>query len=194
MTLPQWEQCSDVELVVAALVGNMGAFDELVIRYQSAMRIVAQQIVGNYEAAEDVVQEALLLAFKALPQLDDLNRFDSWLYSITRHRAMRYLKEAGRQEPTSELDEVLLENSNAVVSNPAQLMATTEVHNDINNAISQLPAECQEVLKLYYWEDMPQQKIAELLDLSLTMVKWRLRKAKKMLKASLKMKALQNSV
>ena len=66
---------SDAELVIAALAGNTKAFDVLVHRYQRAMLTVAQQIVQNPTDAEDVVQDALLRAFEALPQLDDLNRF-----------------------------------------------------------------------------------------------------------------------
>ena len=54
------------ELVLAALVGDLYAFDELVLRYRPAMDIVAEQIVGAAMGAEDVVQDALLLAYKAL--------------------------------------------------------------------------------------------------------------------------------
>ena len=54
------------ELVLAALVGDLYAFDELVLRYRPGMDIVAEQIVGAAVGAEDVVQDALLLAYKAL--------------------------------------------------------------------------------------------------------------------------------
>ena len=76
-------EASDTELVVAALAGNTQAFDVLVNRYRRAMLTVAQQIVRNPADAEDVVQDALLRAFEALPQLSDLNRFGAWLHSIT---------------------------------------------------------------------------------------------------------------
>ena len=81
---------NDAELVVAALAGNTQAFDVLVTRYRRAMLTIAQQIVRNPTDAEDVVQDAFLRAFEALPQLSDLNRFGAWLHSITRNRALRY--------------------------------------------------------------------------------------------------------
>jgi len=181
----QWKQYSDVELVIAALVGNLQAFDELALRFRPAMLTVAYQIVGTYEAAEDVVQDALLLAFKALPQLDDVNRFAPWLYAITRHRAFRYLKEEGRHEPRSDLDEVILKHSRAIAPDVAQTFTTREIHRELCEAIKGLGQEHQVVLQLYYWDEMSQQQIADFLDLPLTTVKWRLYKAKQMLKAHL---------
>ena len=52
----------DDELVLAALVGDQHAFDEQVLRYRSAMAVVAEQIVGAAVGVVDVVQDALLLA------------------------------------------------------------------------------------------------------------------------------------
>ena len=76
-------------LVVAAILGDLGAFDELAARYRAAVVRTAQSIVGR-EDAEDVAQDTLLLAFKALPSIDeprgsrrgfrpsrDIGRFDS---------------------------------------------------------------------------------------------------------------------
>ena len=60
---------SDEELVVGALLGDLGAFDELVYRFRRAVVLVAQQITGSRDTAEDVAQDTFLIAFKALPQL-----------------------------------------------------------------------------------------------------------------------------
>ena len=180
-----WKQSSDVELVVASLIGNLQAFDELAIRFRPAMLTVAEQIVGNNGVAEDVVQDALLLAFKALPQLDDLNRFSSWLYSITRHRALRHSRDEHRFELKSDLDEVILEHTHAGALDPAKIFEDDNEHNEVRVSIKQLPSEYQVVLRLYYWDNMPQQRIADFLSLPLSTVKWRLYKAKQMLRERL---------
>ena len=180
-----WKQFSDVELVVASLIGNLQAFDELAIRFRPAMITVAEQIVGNNGAAEDVVQDALLLSFKALPQLDDLNRFSSWLYSITRHRALRHSKDEHRFELKSDLDEVILEHTYAVALDPAKIFEDHDEHNEVQVSIKELPSEYQVVLRLYYWDNMPQQRMADFLSLPLSTVKWRLHKAKQMLRERL---------
>src|ERR1051325_983700 len=104
----------DEVLVVAAILGDLEAFDELATRYRAAVMRVAQAIVGR-DDAEDVAQDALLLAFKALPSIEDPTRFAAWLAIITRHRALRLGKrESRRQQGRVEIDNVLLENVEAL--------------------------------------------------------------------------------
>ena len=172
----------DTDLVLAALIGDLHAFDELVLRYRPAMLIVAEQIVGTEAGAEDVAQDALLLAYKALPQLDDVSRFPSWLYAITRNRALRYVKENGQRPPPSELDYFIMTRSASIVRDPAQIYDTRDEHNALRDAIKTLPQEYQVVIGLYYWDEMPQQDIAEFTGLPLTTVKWRLHKARRLLR------------
>src|SRR5580765_307645 len=81
----------DEVLVVAAILGDLDAFDELASRYRAAVVRTAWAIVGR-EDAEDVAQDSLLLAFKALPSIEDPTKFAAWLAAITRHRAMRFGK------------------------------------------------------------------------------------------------------
>jgi len=176
---------SDAELVVVALAGNTQAFDVLVNRYRRAMLTVAQQIVRNAADAEDVVQDAFLRAFEALPQLTDLNRFGAWLHSITRNRALRYYKNASRYQPQEDMEPYLNTVSDTSATDPAQIVESELTQQGIRDAIQSLPADYQEVIELYYWAEMPQQRMAEFLSLPLTTVKWRLRKAKELLKTIL---------
>jgi len=176
---------SDAELVVVALAGNTQAFDVLVNRYRRAMLTVAQQIVRNATDAEDVVQDAFLRAFEALPQLTDLNRFGAWLHSITRNRALRYYKNASRYQPQEDMEPYLNTVSDTSAADPAQIVESELTQQGIRDAIQSLPADYQEVIELYYWAEMPQQRMAEFLSLPLTTVKWRLRKAKELLKTTL---------
>lgn len=176
---------SDAELVVVALAGNTQAFDVLVNRYRRAMLTVAQQIVRNAADAEDVVQDAFLRAFEALPQLTDLNRFGAWLHSITRNRALRYYKNASRYQPQEDMEPYLNTVSDTSAADPAQIVESELTQQGIRDAIQSLPADYQEVIELYYWAEMPQQRMAEFLSLPLTTVKWRLRKAKELLKTIL---------
>ena len=176
---------SDAELVVVALAGNTQAFDVLVNRYRRAMLTVAQQIVRNAADAEDVVQDAFLRAFESLPQLTDLNRFGAWLHSITRNRALRYYKNASRYQPQEDMEPYLNTVPDTSAIDPAQIVESELTQQGIRDAIQSLPPDYQEVIELYYWAEMPQQRMAEFLSLPLTTVKWRLRKAKELLKTIL---------
>src|ERR671938_507069 len=98
----------DEVLVVGAILGNLEAFEELVLRYRPAVVRLARTIVGS-DDAEDVAQDALLLAFKALPGIEEPRKFPAWLAVITRHRAFRFNKQQrAHQTGRVELDEFLL--------------------------------------------------------------------------------------
>ena len=75
----------DEVLVMAAILGDLEAFEELVLRYRVAVVRLAHTIVGD-AYAEDVAQDSLLLAFKALPTIEEPKKFAAWLSAITRHR------------------------------------------------------------------------------------------------------------
>lgn len=182
MSVDELIDADDAELIIAVLAGNNKGFDQLVNRYQRAMLTVAQQIVRNPTDAEDIVQDAFLLAFEALPQLDNLNRFGSWLYSITRNRALRFMKRSSRIQLHDDEDAELQIPDDPNSTDPAKIVVKESTHEAIRETINSLPDDFQEVIKLYYWVDMPQKRIAEFLSLPLTTVKWRLHKAKDMLK------------
>lgn len=185
---------SDAELIVAALAGDTEAFDVLVLRYRRAMLTVAQQIVRNPSDAEDVVQDALLLAFEALPQLDNLNRFGAWLHTITRNRAVRHFKNTSRYTPQEDMEPYVNRVTDSSDADPAVIYERKQARQDVRDAIMELPAEFQEVLQLYYWAEMPQKRMAEFLSVPLTTVKWRLHKAKALLRTLLEQRGYGDDV
>ena len=176
---------TDAELVVAALAGNTQAFDVLITRYRRAMLAIAQQIVRNPTDAEDVVQDAFLRAFEALPQLSDLNRFGAWLHSIPRNRALRYYTSAGRYQPQEDMEPYLNRGGDTSAEDPAHIVERELTQQAIRDAIQELPDDFRAVIELYYWAEMPQKRMAEFLSVPLTTVKWRLHKAKELLKTIL---------
>src|ERR1041384_7655992 len=104
----------DELLVIAAILGNLEAFEELVVRYRPAVVRLARTIVGS-DDAEDVGQDALLLAFKALARIEEARKFPAWLSAITRHRALRYEQsETKHLSKRVVLDEALLETIEAL--------------------------------------------------------------------------------
>ena len=185
---------SDAELVVAALAGNTQAFDVLVNRYRRAMLTVAQQIVRNPTDAEDVVQDAFLRSFEALPQLTDLNRFGAWLHSITRNCALRYYKNVSRYQPQEDVELHLNRSSDTSAADPARIVEQELTQQSVRDAIQDLPADYQVVIQLYYWAEVPQKRIAEFLSIPLTTVKWRLHKAKDLLKTLLEKRGYEADV
>jgi RNA polymerase sigma factor (sigma-70 family) len=167
----------DEVLVVAAILGDLEAFDELATRYRAAVVRVAQSIVGR-EDAEDVTQEALLLAFKALPSIEDPTRFAAWLAVITRHRAFRFNKrERTHQTGRVELDEFLLGQIGALTEPPAK-----SDDRELSRAIENLPADYAMALRLRFLDEMPLKRIAAFLGVPVSTVKWRVYRGKQLLR------------
>ncbi len=67
---------------------DVGAFVELTRRFQQFAFGSALAMVGDFHRAEDVVQEAFVAAWSALPTLSEPKAFPSWLRTIVRHRAL----------------------------------------------------------------------------------------------------------
>ncbi len=169
----------DEVLVVAAILGDLDAFDELALRYRAAVVRTAQAIVGR-EDAEDVAQDALLLAFKALPSIEEPTKFGAWLSAITRHRAFRFSKrERSHQTGRIDLDEFLLEQVHAL-GHP--LVAMPEGDDELKLALESVPADYALVLRLRFFDEMPLKRIAAFLGAPLSTVKWRIYRGKELLR------------
>src|SRR5215210_4533984 len=144
----EYEETPDELLVVAAILGDLSAFDELASRYRAAVVRSAQSIVGR-DDAEDVAQDALLLAFKALPAVENPAKFAAWLSAITRHRALRWNeRERARAVKRVDLDDLLLEQI-AALSGPLVDEGGRD-EEEINLALENIPADYALVLRLRF--------------------------------------------
>lgn len=169
----------DEVLVLAAILGNLDAFEELVVRYRPAVVRLARTIVGA-DHAEDVAQDSLLLAFKALPGIEEPRKFPAWLSAITRHRAVRFSKsETAHMSKRVPLDEALLEKIEAL----AKPLAEKERDEEMIAALESLPSDYAMPLRLRFLDEMPLNRIAAFMGIPLSTVKWRIHHGKKLLRA-----------
>jgi RNA polymerase sigma-70 factor, ECF subfamily len=154
---------------------------------------LARTIVGT-DHAEDVAQDALLLAFKALPSIEEPRRFPAWLSAITRHRALRFSKSEDKHvSKRVPLDEALLEKIEAL-ARPSPIKARVEDEQRVEDkqrdegmiaALDSLPADYAMPLRLHFLDDMPLKRIAAFMGVPLSTVKWRIHHGKKLLRATL---------
>ena len=182
----------DEVLVLGAILGNLEAFEQLVVRYRPAVVRLAGTFVGA-ENAEDVAQESLLLAFKALPSIEEPRRFAAWLSAITRHRALRFSKSEDKHiRKRVPLDEALIEKIEALATplankvaggGDAQRAAERERDEQMLAALDSLPADYAMPLRLHFLDDMPLKHIAAFMGVPLSTVKWRIHHGKKLLRA-----------
>jgi RNA polymerase sigma-70 factor (ECF subfamily) len=139
----------------------------------------AQAIVGR-EDAEDVAQDALLLAFKALPSIEDPGKFAAWLSAITRHRAFRFSKrERSHLSRRVELDEFLIGQVHAL---GRPFGGEAEANDELALALESVPADYALVLRLRFLDEMPLKRIGAFLGVPLSTVKWRIHRGKQLLR------------
>ena len=175
---------ADSALAIAAVVGNLDAFGELVRRYRRAVERIASGIAGP-QAAEDIAQEAFLLAFKALPDLDEPDRFAAWLYAITRNRALRWARMEGRMVRV-EYDDALLSSIGALSTGTRREVESAA---DLAASIDELPESLRLIMRLRWLDEMPMQQISAFTGLPLSTVKWRLHEGKRLLRETMKVVA-----
>src|SRR3954467_8848361 len=82
----------ETKLVDAAKGGDMGAFEQLVKRYDRNIFRIAQHITQNREDAEDVVQDAFLKSFQNLEQFQEQSKFYTWLVRIAVNESLMKLR------------------------------------------------------------------------------------------------------
>lgn len=87
---------TDAELVTAARAGDAAGLAGLLQRHRAGMRAVALSMLGWGPDAEDVVQDAMLVALSRLGELRDPTAAGPWLRAITRNAARMRLRSAGQ--------------------------------------------------------------------------------------------------
>ena len=86
----------DTELVRLARRGDVGAYEELVRRYQEIAVRTAYVVAGAAEA-QDAAQEAFVKAYRALDRFRDDAPFRPWLLRIVANEAINRRRSARRQ-------------------------------------------------------------------------------------------------
>src|SRR5262249_51168825 len=83
----------DSALVARARLGDGSAFTALVRRHLRAAIAVGLAVLHNSAEAEDLAQEAFVIAWQSLATCRDPARFVSWLFSIVRNRGLNRLQQ-----------------------------------------------------------------------------------------------------
>ena len=95
----------DVALIQRILNGDQNAFASLVRKYQQQVHTFAWRKTGDFQIAEDIVQETFLQVYQKLDTLEDPTQFTRWLHQIANRRCIAWLRKNRVQtEPLEETD------------------------------------------------------------------------------------------
>ena len=161
----------DETLRRAAALGDVRAFEAIIDRHGPAMLRFARGLVPDPGDAEEAVQDAFVSAWRALPTFRGESTLRTWLFTITRRRAVDV---ARRRRPVP-LDEQVLADIGPAGPDPAEAVGLREA---ITAALAELPARQRAVWVLREVEDLGYAEIAAVLGTTPTTVRGQLARAR----------------
>lgn len=166
--------------------GDEGAFDIFVRKYYPRILRYCRYHGATKEQAEDITQEVFLKFFSALPGYGYRGKTLNYLYTIAKNLCIDAAKKERKyflaELPKSDdvyRSEVLAANKNSDYDCGA------ETRLDVANALKKLSCELYEPVVLYYFQELKVKEIAQLLNISVPLVKYRLKRAREILRQAI---------
>lgn len=170
----------DTELIIQARAGDLDAFCELVKRYQDNVRTCLIVRLDTRHEAEDLAQEAFVVAFRKLADFDEEKAFGPWIRSIAFNLLRNYWRKH-RAEPAGGADELaplIDEEIGLRFSQPAESdrLAALKI------CMAKLTEPMQKLLKLRYHQDLSVGELAARLELQHSTATMRLHRVREQLR------------
>lgn len=191
--------CSDEDLVRRSKNNDLQAFEELICRYERKIYNIAYRMMGNYEDANDIAQEAFLRAFRALDGFRGDASFSTWLCRIVTNLCRDELRKRYRFSVESLDEEICLSEGEVKKqipsSNPGpeEIYERQELQQGLQDLLMTLSPEFRLAIVLRDIQGLTYQEIAEQMECSMGTVKSRISRGRNYLKEKLLAQQEQNS-
>jgi RNA polymerase sigma-70 factor (ECF subfamily) len=178
---------TDGELVERVRAGQTAAFGELVERHRGAIYRAALAALRNAADAEDVAQEALVLAFRKIDQFRGDASVRTWMVTIGWRLAV-----SRRRHPVHLLKQMISTDGFDVEAVSAQPSAERSVLDGerldaVRRQIRSLPRKLRDALLLAAAGDLTQDEIAVALNVPAATFRWRVMEARRRLRSSVRL-------
>ena len=185
------ERSIDQKLVVRVQKGDKTAFDLLVRKYQHKVAKLVSRYVRDRREVEDVTQEALIKAYRAIGGFRGESAFYTWLYRIAVNTAKNYLESQSRRPPGSDME---IEGAELIESGaglrdqatPERQMLTNEIASTVHRVLEHLPPDLRTAITLREIEGMSYEDIARIMDCPIGTVRSRIFRAREAIAAELR--------
>ena len=177
------ERRVDEELVARAQKGDRKAFDLLVLKYQQKVAGLISRYVRDPSETLDVVQEAFLKAYRALPSFRGDSAFYTWLYRIAINTVKNHLVAQGRRPPGDDVEaETAVQMDVGVrlkeIGTPESHVLTDEIARTVQQALDELPEDLRTAIILRELEGLSYEEIATAMDCPIGTVRSRIFRAR----------------
>ena len=180
---------SDEQLIAQFQSGNETAYIELVNRYRDRLINFVFQFLGDFEKAEDVVQDTMLKLYEKKHYYKEIAKFSTWLYTIARNLANTELRKQKRRKTTL-LSNMSREDKEyelpAIQSDTGAEVQSEYVEKQIQKAIHALPEHFKTVIILRDIQELSYDEISSIVDVPIGTIKSRINRARLQLQADLK--------
>lgn len=170
----------DVELIRKCQQGDSEALKKLVQKYQEKAVWIAYQMVGNFEEARDISQEAFIRVYRSIHKFNLMSNFYTWLYRIVINLCIDYLRKQGQRARPVSIDDV--GDVCAQPSNIERRLEKEELSVKIYKVLEKVPPKYRSILILRDIEDYDCKEVATILDCNHNTVRWRLFRGRQIFK------------
>ncbi len=174
----------DQVLVERAQRGDKRAFGLLVEKYQRKLGRLLSRMIRDQGEVEDVVQEAFIKAYRALPNFRNESAFYTWLYRIGINTAKNYLVAMGRRPravPEIEVEDAEnFEDGDELrtIDTPETELMSKQVAKTVNDTVASLPEELRTAITLREIDGLSYEEIATLMNCPIGTVRSRIFRAR----------------
>jgi RNA polymerase sigma-70 factor (ECF subfamily) len=165
--------------LVQAQKGDEEAFTHLVETYQKPVYNLCYRMLGDPQEAEDAAQETFWRAYQGFGRYDMQRSFITWLLSIAAHYCID--QQRRRRLPIIGLELLPEESVPDPTPGPERKFVRSEEDRLVRKLLGDLGPQDRAALVLHYWYDFSDQEIANALSLSVSAVKSRLHRSRKVL-------------
>lgn len=161
----------DNELIKLYLSGNNEAFETLLTRYKQRIYSFIYSKIKDRELADDVFQETFIKVIKTLKKgtYNDEGRFLSWVMRIAHNLIVDHFRRKQRMPmfDTQDSDYDVFYNVSEPTQNIEALLIDSQIKEDLNTLMLELPDNQLEVLRMRLYQDMSFKEIAERTNVSI---------------------------
>lgn len=162
--------------------GDQTAFGKLIEAYQRPVYNLAYRMLNNSGEAEEAAQEAFIRAYTRLHTYNPDHKFSTWMLSITSNYCIDLIRK--RRALLLSIDEPLPPHP-ALMSDgqkgPEAQMEMSEQQDMVQSLLQELPEDYRQTVVLRYWHEMSYEEIAEMMDTTVSAIKSRLFRARRLL-------------
>ena len=179
---------TDEQLIARFQSGDERAYIELVNRYRDRLINFVYPFLGDFEQAEDVVQETMLKLYEKKHYYREIAKFSTWIYTIARNLANTELRKKKRRK-TTYISRMTKDDRQydipAVQADLNQNLQNEFIRDRIHAAIKELPEHFKTVIILRDIQELSYDDISNIVGVPLGTVKSRINRARLQLQAEL---------